>query len=434
MTRHVSVPEIANLANDARLVHETDGVSVLIVRHGQQCYAIENRCPHRGAPLAQAGLKDGCLTCPWHGMKFDLSSGASTTDDALRLTSFPIRQHDDAYFLELPDAVDSKSIATGVRVALVRYGATGQLGWFGTIHDLPLHRAAQVVIETALGPQLGEILLGEEEVHRQPPEKNELRGEITHLAIAEDFERNRRASDFASQHFPLVKSRLDELSHSAIELESTLDQSSLLVWLLSTPDASLGKLSSELAATLGVQQVRFLERRQTDAPVAATTRYNEKQSPRNSRKEGDAMRGPGLRQKNELDRLWECPNCQYHERTSGTQTTLVCPKCIKPEAGARTHFMKLVTSPPTAPRRSFQVVSNTPVPVPVVTILGEDTTRVPKKQSLRPAPAAISSEPDTAPTSDAANAEMRIDETQPSANESLPTESPSADQQTPPPA
>jgi len=47
--------------------------------------------------------------------------------------------------------------------------------------------------------------------------------------------------------------------------------------------------------------------------------------------------------------------------------------------------MKLVSSPATAPRRTFEIVSNTPVPVSVVTLLGEDTARIPRKQALRTA-------------------------------------------------
>ena len=97
------------------------------------------------------------------------------------------------------------------------------------------------------------------------------------------------------------------------------------------------------------------------------------------------MRGPGLRQKHDFDRVWECPVCKHHERTSGMETTVICPKCVKADPNGRQLFMKLITSPVTAPRRTFEVMSNTPVPVPVVSILGEDAARIPRKQALRTA-------------------------------------------------
>ena len=38
-------------------------------------FALDNRCPHEGYPLAQGEI-DGCLlTCMWHNWKFDVSDG-----------------------------------------------------------------------------------------------------------------------------------------------------------------------------------------------------------------------------------------------------------------------------------------------------------------------------------------------------------------------
>ncbi len=38
-------------------------------------YALANRCSHRGGPLANGELSDGCVTCPWHGSTFRLADG-----------------------------------------------------------------------------------------------------------------------------------------------------------------------------------------------------------------------------------------------------------------------------------------------------------------------------------------------------------------------
>jgi nitrite reductase/ring-hydroxylating ferredoxin subunit/uncharacterized membrane protein len=43
---------------------QTDGVKV-----------IADRCSHRGASLSDGEISNGCVTCPWHGSRFDLSSG-----------------------------------------------------------------------------------------------------------------------------------------------------------------------------------------------------------------------------------------------------------------------------------------------------------------------------------------------------------------------
>ena len=42
-------------------------------------------CPHLGGPLEHASIEDGCITCPWHGYRFDLRTGRNVDGRALRL-------------------------------------------------------------------------------------------------------------------------------------------------------------------------------------------------------------------------------------------------------------------------------------------------------------------------------------------------------------
>jgi nitrite reductase/ring-hydroxylating ferredoxin subunit/uncharacterized membrane protein len=49
---------------------------VLLVRDGEQVLALHDRCSHRGCSLATGDVEDGAVTCPCHGSRFDLRSGA----------------------------------------------------------------------------------------------------------------------------------------------------------------------------------------------------------------------------------------------------------------------------------------------------------------------------------------------------------------------
>ena len=49
---------------------------VLILRHRGEVVALDGRCPHRGAPMDEGELRDGCLVCPWHGSVFRIDDGA----------------------------------------------------------------------------------------------------------------------------------------------------------------------------------------------------------------------------------------------------------------------------------------------------------------------------------------------------------------------
>jgi hypothetical protein len=47
-------------------------------------------CPHRGGPLEDAPVEEGCVTCPWHGYRFDLATGAGAGECDLRLRDHAI--------------------------------------------------------------------------------------------------------------------------------------------------------------------------------------------------------------------------------------------------------------------------------------------------------------------------------------------------------
>jgi nitrite reductase/ring-hydroxylating ferredoxin subunit len=55
---------------------ELDGVPVVVVRSGGELYALADRCSHRGGPLSDGEVSDGCITCPWHGSRFRLQDGS----------------------------------------------------------------------------------------------------------------------------------------------------------------------------------------------------------------------------------------------------------------------------------------------------------------------------------------------------------------------
>jgi nitrite reductase/ring-hydroxylating ferredoxin subunit len=39
-------------------------------------HAIDDTCTHRGGPLSEGDLIGHEVTCPWHGARFDVTSGA----------------------------------------------------------------------------------------------------------------------------------------------------------------------------------------------------------------------------------------------------------------------------------------------------------------------------------------------------------------------
>lgn len=71
------------------LVVETERGAVRIVEIEGKLVAFRTRCPHLGGPLDDAAVVDGVVTCPWHGYRFDVRSGAPVGDHACRLLAAP---------------------------------------------------------------------------------------------------------------------------------------------------------------------------------------------------------------------------------------------------------------------------------------------------------------------------------------------------------
>ena len=67
----------ADLARRGRVVVSLPGleVEVLVVKTALGVYAVENMCPHTGAPLEGGFVDNATITCAAHGFRFDLGSG-----------------------------------------------------------------------------------------------------------------------------------------------------------------------------------------------------------------------------------------------------------------------------------------------------------------------------------------------------------------------
>jgi nitrite reductase/ring-hydroxylating ferredoxin subunit len=64
---------------DGKMTHLTaGGKEILVANVGGQYYAIGNTCNHAGAELHEGELNGKELRCPWHGAKWDVTTGSMT--------------------------------------------------------------------------------------------------------------------------------------------------------------------------------------------------------------------------------------------------------------------------------------------------------------------------------------------------------------------
>ncbi len=53
-------------------------------------FAIDNHCPHRGGPLADGVVEGNNVVCPWHGWRFDLTTGVSPVVKTASVEKFEV--------------------------------------------------------------------------------------------------------------------------------------------------------------------------------------------------------------------------------------------------------------------------------------------------------------------------------------------------------
>jgi nitrite reductase/ring-hydroxylating ferredoxin subunit len=100
--KDVAVGRADDIPDGERKIIEVENLSIGIFHHEGQWYAVRNSCLHRGGPVATGALKDGILTCPWHGYQYHLTSGELLSDPKARLAMYPVELRDGEIHLQIP--------------------------------------------------------------------------------------------------------------------------------------------------------------------------------------------------------------------------------------------------------------------------------------------------------------------------------------------
>lgn len=99
------VCSLDDLPDGTMRAFRVEGRDLLLVRNGDQVYALRDICPHQGAPLSagvltcarlaggvgehRADRSNRIIRCPWHNWEFDAGDGAALHDPTRRVASYP---------------------------------------------------------------------------------------------------------------------------------------------------------------------------------------------------------------------------------------------------------------------------------------------------------------------------------------------------------
>jgi nitrite reductase/ring-hydroxylating ferredoxin subunit len=98
----VFAAKISEVPDWGKKLVQVAGQPVLLVKTKGAVFACESECPHQGAPLQGAFLKEiGTISCPRHGYRFDLVTGFCEDHAEFRLRVYPVELRGDDIYVEL---------------------------------------------------------------------------------------------------------------------------------------------------------------------------------------------------------------------------------------------------------------------------------------------------------------------------------------------
>ena len=69
-----------------------NGLRICLVRTEDKLLAVEDACPHNGESLSKGSVNYlGEVVCPWHGQRFNLTTGRECAERSRDLVTYPMR-------------------------------------------------------------------------------------------------------------------------------------------------------------------------------------------------------------------------------------------------------------------------------------------------------------------------------------------------------
>ena len=95
------IAEIADVPPGTATTVDAAGRTLGLFNVDGALYAVDNTCPHRGGPLGAGDLEGAIVTCPWHGWRYDVTTGTRDGDPVVRVACYPVTVEDGAAYVDL---------------------------------------------------------------------------------------------------------------------------------------------------------------------------------------------------------------------------------------------------------------------------------------------------------------------------------------------
>ena len=77
-----------------------NGKRICLVLHNNKFLAVQDACSHNGQSLSQGKVNHlGEIICPWHGYRFDLTSGKPCDSSSPDLSTYDVRIDETGFYI-----------------------------------------------------------------------------------------------------------------------------------------------------------------------------------------------------------------------------------------------------------------------------------------------------------------------------------------------
>jgi len=247
MDQFIKMCAVGDIESGAAKVVDVQGQQIALFNVAGALHAIDDRCLHRGGSLGQGGLEGSVVTCPLHGWKFDVISGACITRPGMQTKSYPVSiKGNDVILALVSEAVNQPEGHEAARY-LVRFGTMGNVAWFGARERDEYGHGERVVVRTIRGVETGEILMGGEAT--QGADDGPPVGELLRKLTREDKLQQEALLKGEERAFNACRQLLSERQIAAelIDTEQLFDGETIFFYFLGDPPAEMADLIPELA-------------------------------------------------------------------------------------------------------------------------------------------------------------------------------------------
>jgi NAD(P)H-dependent nitrite reductase small subunit len=101
MAYHDTAIKLEDLAVDTSVCVEMEDLQLGLFRTPEGLFAIDNVCPHHGAPLHEGFVSGEQVTCPWHQWQFRLRDGVCSNIPGVRTAAYPVEVREGTIWVNL---------------------------------------------------------------------------------------------------------------------------------------------------------------------------------------------------------------------------------------------------------------------------------------------------------------------------------------------